>query len=179
MRATGIHVDINQMVTDCQTVINSVGWGGKSQIGFKHRPHSTDPWFDSAGTLWDFENKKYHSQESDFSEWNAVPNSLKFAIGNLAELEKVKFGRIRLMRMVPKTGLTVHRDSHTRYHFVITTNPKSYFCYNIDAAQGSECRALCYHMPCDGQWYHCDTTRTHWVYNGGDSDRIHLVCNVL
>ena len=36
-------------------------------------------------------------------------------------------------------------------------------------------KANCYHLPMDGQWYKVDTTKTHWVYNGGDSPRIHLV----
>jgi uncharacterized RmlC-like cupin family protein len=80
------------------------------------------------------------------------------------------------MRLMPKTGLTVHADFETRYHYVIKTNPNAFFGEKIEE---NEVAAVCYHMPADGHFYHVDTTRPHFVYNGSFEPRIHLViCKV-
>ena len=78
-------------------------------------------------------------------------------------------GRVRYMRLMPKTGLTVHRDSEHRLHYVLETNPYSYVCNHLENA------ALCRHLPADNNFHLVDTTQDHFVYNGGKTERIHLV----
>jgi hypothetical protein len=39
----------------------------------------------------------------------------------------------------------------------------------------SDVSAKCYHIPADGYFYKVDTTKDHFVYNGGWEPRIHLV----
>jgi hypothetical protein len=80
------------------------------------------------------------------------------------------------MRLMPKTGLSIHADVEQRYHFVLNTSPAALFGEYIGDA---DLAAKCYHLPEDGHFYHVDTTKPHFVYNGGWEPRIHLViCKV-
>lgn len=177
--ATGNYVDLKLMQVAANTIIQQVGWGSKDQIGLTYRPGSENPWFDAAGSLYDRESKRMLAQEKDFSQYNPIPTFLKEALSELERNQKIKFGRIRLMKLTPRRGLSVHYDAETRYHYVLDTNPKAFICVQNNNSSGLECRAQCYHLPSDGQWYHVDTRQTHWVYNGGDRDRIHLVLSTL
>lgn len=179
IRPTKFFSDLSLMKQCTNHLIQQIGWGLKDQIGLTHRPDSNNPWFDAAGSLYDRENKVFFAEEKDFSKFNPIPEFLLNSINALSENENIKFGRIRIMRLVPRRGLSVHYDSETRYHYVIDTNPKSYICVNDNQSSGLEPRAQCYHIPMDGQWYHIDTRKTHWVYNGGDTDRIHLVISTV
>jgi hypothetical protein len=73
---------------------------------------------------------------------------------------------------MPKSGLSVHPDFEHRYHLSIVTNKYSYFGEHVGETDVS---AKCYHIPSDGYFYKVDTTREHFVYNGGWEPRIHLV----
>lgn len=179
IRQTKIFSDLSCMKQSINHIIQQVGWGLKDQIGLTYRPGSNDSWFDAAGSLYDRGTKAFIAQEKDFTEYNPIPEFLRNSINLLSINENIKFGRIRIMRLVPRRGLSVHYDSETRYHYVIDTNPKSYLCLNNNQASGLEPRAQCYHIPMDGQWYHIDTRQTHWVYNGGDTDRIHIVISTV
>lgn len=179
IRPTDFFSDLSLMKQCTDQIIKQVGWGFKDQIGLTHRPRSNDSWFDAAGSLYNRETKKFIAEEKDFTEFNAIPEFLLNSFNELSAHENIKFGRIRIMRLVPRRGLSIHYDSETRYHYVIDTNPKSYMCLNNNQATGLEPRAQCYHIPMDGQWYHVDTRKTHWVYNGGDTDRIHLVISTV
>lgn len=179
IKPTGIYSSIDVMTSRCQELIDSVGWGEKNQIGLTKRPSDHDNWFEAAGTLYDRQKKIYLGHEHEFTEFNSISTELITEISKVLVQENCKFGRIRLLRLLPKTGLTVHRDLETRYHYVLSTNQRSYMCFNNIDNTDPDCKAQCYHIPLDGQWYLCDTTATHWVYNGGDTDRIHLVINRL
>jgi hypothetical protein len=76
------------------------------------------------------------------------------------------------MRLMPKTGLSVHADFECRYHYVLETNKYAYFG---EAVNDNELSAKCYNIPADGSFYRVDTTKEHFVYNGGWEPRIHLV----
>ena len=76
------------------------------------------------------------------------------------------------MRLMPKTGLTVHADFEMRYHYALVTNPNAFFG---EKGGENDVAATCYHIPADGNFYRVDTTRHHFVYNGGWEPRIHLV----
>jgi hypothetical protein len=111
-------------------------------------------------------------KETDFTEWNSVGAYTKSVIDELATSMGVKFGRIRYMRLLPKTGLSVHPDFEPRYHLVLKTNPYAYY---LDCTPDNEVQAKCYHIPADGFFYKVDTLRNHSVFNGGWENRIHLV----
>ena len=176
IKPTGILSDYNVMIASSNEIVNTVGWGDKNQIGLTSRIHGD--WRDAVGSLYDRNTKTYSASERDFQFFNSIPLDIKNELLRLKELTGINFGRIRLMNLLPKTGLSVHKDSESRYHYVLKTNSRAYFCFNKSLDNDPDCQAVCYHIPCDGQWYHCDTRQTHWVYNGGDTDRIHLVVNV-
>jgi len=44
-----------------------------------------------------------------------------------------------------------------------------------EAVNDNELSAKCYNIPADGSFYRVDTTKEHFVYNGGWEPRIHLV----
>lgn len=174
IRPTGLIHDHNQMYQDASSIINLVGWGDKNQISLNSRPWDNDPWHDGAGSTINKRTGQKIMNEQDFTEWNPLPEFIKKSLLELQSKEKIKFGRIRLMKLESHRGLSVHADFEKRYHYVIQTNIKCYFGFSQTQDQNVP-TAICYHIPADGQWYHIDTTKLHFVYNGSNFDRIHLV----
>jgi hypothetical protein len=170
-----IESDLVQIQNDLNEIFTQTYWIN-NQIGLKHRIGANNKFEDSIGSLYSYEEKKFLAKESDFSEWAIGDNYLKQQIIKLSVEEKFKIGRVRFMRLMPHTGLSVHKDKEIRYHLVLKTNNNSYICQHINASQNSlNPIAVCYHIPKDGNWYKVDTKRNHWVYNGGNEERIHLV----
>jgi Aspartyl/Asparaginyl beta-hydroxylase len=170
-----ISVDTALVIQDLKTIIQQCSsWEPYNQIGLRHRLGSSDQWKDSAGGLYDRDSKVQLAKESDFQNWNDnIPVYTKSILEDLALKEGITWGRIRFMRSMPKTGLSMHTDDEPRYHLVLWTNPNAIFgeCYKNNAV-----RSICYHLPSDSHWYKVDTTREHFVYNGGWAPRVHLVC---
>ena len=156
--------------TSLDTVLTMTRWGSENQIGLTYRKNSQNPWKDCVGSLYDRETGLDVANEQDFTELNPnIPDYVKSKLHELAMLENIQLGRIRFMRLMPKTGLSVHADSSVRYHFVLKTNPHAYIAHTFQAG------ALCFHIPADDAFYKVDTTKHHFVYNGGHEPRIHLV----
>lgn len=179
IQPTNFFSDYEKMRTDIFYIINKIGWNGVNQIGLNYRPGANNTWTDAVGSLFDRQTKERIGHEKDFSEFNELPDYLVQQLTLLKNNQNCNYGRIRIMRLTPRTGLSVHEDCETRYHYVIETNNKSFFCFNTHTPTKLAIKAQCFHLPKDGQWYHIDTTKTHWVYNGGDTERIHLViCSI-
>ena len=176
--STEIYNDHNKMLEAVTNLVDNVGWGSLNQILLNSRPGDQDPWHDGTGTVINRQTGERIINETDFTKWNNIPNYLLESLKNLAEARKIKFGRIRIMKLRPQFGLSVHKDFETRYHYVITTNPKCYFGFSQFENQ-MDPAAICWHMPVDSQWHHIDTTKYHFVYNGGQTDRIHIVACAL
>lgn len=170
--------DVDQINTDLSLILEKYSsWEPKNQIGLRHSSHGSsnvDQWKDSTGWTYNTITKERLSKESDFNCWNDdIPLYTKLAITQLAELENITaWGRIRFMRLMPKSGLSMHKDDGFRYHFVLETNPS---CIFGECFSSGEIRTIGYHVPLDGHWYKVDTSREHYVYNGGWTPRIHLV----
>lgn len=143
-----------------------------NQLGLTYRVNADYPLGDAGGSLYDPTTNSFTSSETDFTEWTDVEHYTKSIIQQFSCFVGSKFGRIRYMRLMPKTGLTVHADFEFRYHYVMQTNKHAYFGESVNE---SELSAKCYHIPADGFFYRIDTTREHFVYNGGWEPRIHLV----
>jgi hypothetical protein len=171
--------DIERVKLDLARVLVHQEWGDRNQIGLRYRPGAHDPWADAIGSLYDRKSNTKLASESEFTEWSIDDTFyLKGEIESLME-KRGPIGRVRFMRLAPKTGLSVHKDDEVRFHLVLKTNPKAYIALgtNFVAGHVSEevCQAMCYHIPADGRWWRVDTRQVHWVYNGGDEERIHLV----
>jgi len=171
-----LNIDAEQMLTDFNTVLSVCPWPIGNQIGLRHRTGAIDHWTDGAGSLYDYESNTHNANESVFANWNpAAPEYLKSIVATLLGSYQWGIGRVRYMRLLPKTGLTVHNDLEPRFHYVFDTNQ---YCYICDSQPKNH--AICYHLPADGNFYQVDTTRNHYVYNGGTTERIHLViCPVV
>jgi len=155
------------------TVLSMTQWGSENQIGLTYRKNAQNPWKDCVGSLYDRETGLDIANEKEFTELNPnVPEYVQSKLHELAVLENIQLGRIRFMRLMPKTGLSVHADTSVRYHFVLKTNPHAYIAHTFHAGNVS---ALCFHIPADNNFYKVDTTKHHFVYNGGQEPRIHLV----
>lgn len=175
--------DLSIMTSDLDTFINSNPWPDTTymlndkkyhanQLGLTHRKDCDNPLGDAGGNLIDPKSGLFISKESDFTEWNNVGSYTKDVISKLSQFTGEQFGRIRYMRLMPKTGLSVHADFEVRYHYVFKTNKYAYFG---DSTVDNDISAKCYHIPSDGFFYRVDTTREHFVFNGGWEPRIHLV----
>jgi len=178
---TNFSVNLDQVKEDLNSLLSVQTWPEidfhkklpGNQLGITYRPNAEDIWLDASGSLYDKNTHQFTGKESDFTEWNEHLSSYtKSIIEQLAEHENTKFGRIRFMRLMPKTGLSVHPDFEQRYHLALETNKYAYFGEHVGSPEIS---AKCYHIPADGYFYKVDTTREHFVYNGGWEPRIHLV----
>lgn len=182
---TEFKADYQLMYKDMTDLINNVGWpedriiDGKfysgNQLGVKYRPGAQYPMLDCIGSLYDKATKTFTGYEHEFTEYvDELPEYTKNVIKQLEADANIKFGRIRYMRLLTKRGLSVHLDLEKRYHYVFDTNPNAFFGEKTEG----ELAAKCYHIPNDGYFYLVDTTREHFVYNGGWEPRIHLVLDV-
>ena len=175
--------DVNQMINDLNLFISRNPWPNTTfmynnqkyhanQLGLTYRPNADYPLGDAGGSLYDPVTNSFTSSETDFTEWTDVEPYTKNIIEQFSTFVDSKFGRIRYMRLMPKTGLSVHADFECRYHYVLETNKYAYFG---EAVSDNDLSAKCYNIPADGSFYRVDTTREHFVYNGGWEPRIHLV----
>jgi len=177
--------DHARMLEDLETILKLRPWPSEdfvrrssgNQLGITHRPGATDQWLDADGSLINRQTGEILGYEADFSEFNEqLPEYTRTVLEGLKTDQNTQFGRIRYMRLMPKTGLSIHADVEQRYHFVLKTSPTALFGEYIGDA---DLAAKCYHLPEDGHFYHVDTTKPHFVYNGGWEPRIHLViCKV-
>jgi hypothetical protein len=171
-----IEIDLKRTLEQCP-------WGDRNQIGLRHRLGAKNIWTDAVGSLYDREKEVKLSTEDEFTEWSIDDTwYVRGAIERLQE-QVGNIGRVRFMRLLPKTGLSVHRDDEVRYHLVLKTNPKAYIArasnFVIERHSSEPVVSTCYHIPLDSHWWKVDTREVHWVYNGGDEERIHLVvCGV-
>jgi hypothetical protein len=179
IKKLNITADVALVNSDLENILTMTNWGVENQIGLSHRAvPKKDIWKDCVGSLYDYETGLDIANENDFAQLNTnIPSYLKSKLEELASSENIKIGRVRFMRLLPKTGLSVHADTSVRYHFVLKTNPNAYIAHTFHAGNVS---ALCFHIPSDGQFYKVDTTKHHFVYNGGKEPRIHLViCPIM
>jgi len=167
--------NIQDVLNDVDTIVKMSPWDEDNQIGLTHRPGAIHLWKDAVGSLYTNDGKSNGVSENEFIELNPqIPETLKTLLLDFAQSQNIKLGRVRIMRALSKRGLTVHRDTSVRYHLVLKTNIDSFFGFR-DLKQTDGVAAHCYHMPANGHFYKVDTTKFHFIYNGGKTERIHLV----
>lgn len=178
--------DHSQMLADLEKILLMCPWPSEdfvrkssgNQIGITHRNGAVNQWLDSAGSLINRTTGEVIAKEENFSNFNDfLPEYTRQTLKNLKIAQDADFGRVRYMRLMPKTGLSIHTDTEQRFHYVLKTSPGALFGEYTGSGQVA---ATCYHIPADGHFYHVDTTRPHFVYNGSWEPRIHLViCKTL
>lgn len=140
-----------------------------NQISVTTRPGHSNNVYDGVGSLFDYDKKQFWAHERDFTE---IADPFKnTSIASLAQIVKdrspLPVGRIRFMRLKPKSCLSLHQDTDLRLHIAVKSNPQCFFVFQD---QGP------IHMPCDGSLYWTNTLKFHSVFNGHDTEeRIHMV----
>lgn len=158
--------EIQQNLEAVRSVVSEVGalLKERGQLSVTSRPDAEEPLLDALGWLPE------DAQESDYSVINE-----EFKGGPIEELlSKLPFrhGRVRLMRLAPKSCLSIHKDSTRRYHYAVTTTPD---CYLVEMRDGT---GTFHHIPADGRLYEMDARLTHTAVNAGREGRVHIViCN--
>lgn len=136
----------------------------RGQLSVTSRSEAEEPLLDALGWLPE------DAREADYSVVNT-----EFKGGPIEELlNKLPFrhGRVRLMRLAPKSCLSIHKDSTRRYHYAVTTTPD---CYLVEMKDGT---GIFHHVPADGRLYEMDARLTHTAINAGREGRVHIViCN--
>lgn len=159
IRATDIEGDLQGMLQTLESVAPL--FAEHNQISVTARRGAAEPIYDAVGWIPDGVAEAEYSEITEpflGTPFERFLKDLPFA-----------YGRTRLMRMRPKSCLSVHADPTRRYHMALITNPGCYIV-GVSGEKGS------FHkVPADGRLYEMDAHRTHTAMNSGKHDRIHLV----
>lgn len=159
IRATEITGDLDGMLETLEAVMPL--FTEHNQISVTARPGAAEPIYDAVGWIPDGVGEAAYSEITEPFIGTAFEQFLKdlpFA-----------YGRTRLMRMRPKSCLSIHADPTRRYHMALITNPGCYIV-GVSGENGSF-----HQIPADGTLYEMDAHRTHTAINSGNKDRFHLV----
>ncbi|MEQ1723161.1 MAG: aspartyl/asparaginyl beta-hydroxylase domain-containing protein [Pseudobdellovibrio sp.] len=128
--------------------------------------------FDGVGSLYNYEKKEFIAPTEKFNILNNVfvsteVESLYMFVKNFAmQNYQVNIGRVRLMRLEPKTCLTYHLDlEEFRFHVPLISNEKCFFVVND----------LVYRMSDTSTLYKFKTNLLHTAVNASTEIRDHLV----
>ena len=115
------------------------------------------------------EERNVYLEEKDFKE--ICPEFKGTYVQTLYEYLGLRFnlGRVRFLMKPPRSCLSWHRDPEKRLHIPITTNPGCRMVIEGDS----------FHMPANGNAYITDNTKYHNFFNGGETERVHLVATLL
>lgn len=170
-----LHVDYEQMRADYESVLYKAlpnGWDQDALIQSKQinvrGEHFISPIKSENLAPTQLEYKKF------FMSWHKeCPQYTKNIINDLCHRENFEVTRARYLCQSPGRGLSFHQDGGIRYHFVLETNIASLFFFVGDKGFPDDLKH--YHLQCSNHFYKVDTTKTHFVYNAGHTNRIHLV----
>lgn len=131
--------------------------------------NSYEIWDDELKTnRWVVPDRETPLHEHDFTETVNVFRGTVFE-DILAMLRShYAIGRVRVMKLRPKSCLTWHRDDTRRLHYPILTNPGSMMVIE-DQVQHFEV----------GEWWLADTLHLHTAINAWTEPRLHLVICIL
>lgn len=166
---TEFFVDLPRLTQEISELISSVGFhSSTNQIGLTHTLDCSeaDRYYESVGSLYDYEKDIFLHHERDFSVFNRAlaGTYLEWIYHNVP----FRVARMRLMRLLPKRCLSIHDDTGPRYHFAVKTNPNSYLFF---PDQGTSVQ-----IPANGYLYGIKATEMHTAFNADSKEeRIHLV----
>lgn len=176
------------LVEDLQSLVAAglVKWTD-NQISLTTMPDRPNDYSYGCGSLyWDWANKYTVFEESNQSYRDVVPvrkpvlyetdftelctsftgTAFEDAYNWMTSFYHV--GRVRLMKLKPRTCLTWHIDDQPRLHYPMVTET------GISMVIDGEAK----HLPSDTWWW-TNTTRRHTAFNGSYVERIHLVACIL
>ncbi|HMN68571.1 MAG TPA: aspartyl/asparaginyl beta-hydroxylase domain-containing protein [Bdellovibrionales bacterium] len=140
-----------------------------NQLSLTHFENSEDPLYDGVGSL--FRPHRPASAPTDEAAYSIFHRDLRDwylheVYTQVRQFADGAVGRVRLIRLGPKSCMSLHKDVNFRLHVPIVSNPQ---CFMIFENYGF------FHLAADGSAYLTDTLGRHTVMNGSDSPRIHMV----
>lgn len=160
---TSVQFDIDRLQADFERISHLMT---DRQLCLTSRPGAAEPLLDGVG--W------YEGSESDFSQFNAEFRGTVFE--EFYETVPYRLGRVRLMKMAPRSCYSFHQDKEPRLHIAIQTNENAYLLVDDD----SGFRSWKIKIPPNGAVYWVNTQKTHTALNtDADRYRVHLVANVI
>jgi len=179
-----LRFDIDTLKVGLEQVLGICEWHPHhNQIGLTHSldRDAAASWHDATGSLWyawgedaydangELSKRSVVKTEADFRNFVKEFNDTVFKDVYARITSHYSVGRVRLMRIKPKSCMSWHKDAEKRLHIPIITNPGAMMVIE-DTVQ---------HLPADGSCYLTDTTLSHTAFNSGLEERIHLVASVL
>lgn len=181
-----LNLDTFGIENEWQKILHNSGIEKFKQICINTAQPNSDDYTQGTGSLvYDWDNHKKYLDENNHTNLY-VPkkkeilneDDFKFlctrfentAFDKLFSYFRLNFhvGRIRLMKLSPKTCLTWHKDDSIRIHLPLKTNSSNFIIIENTVN----------HLELN-QWYKVDTAQFHTAMNASYEDRIHLVVNVL
>lgn len=83
-------------------------------------------------------------------------------------IKQYTVGRIRIMKLLPKTCLTWHVDDTPRIHYPMKTQEGCIMVIENEAKHLEK-----------NKWYYTNTVVPHTAFNGSKEERLHLVITIL
>lgn len=130
---------------------------------------SKQVWNNETGTYdWVVPEREIPLREIDFTETTECFKNTVFE--DLLDTLKASYslGRVRIMKLAPKTCLTWHEDDTSRIHYPFKTNPGCRMVIEDEV----------HHMP-ENTWWFAQTTFPHTAFNASTEPRPHIVACLL
>lgn len=175
LNKTEYQIDIHELNKDLDYILNNYALK-YNQFGFTYRPGTKIKMLhhDSVGSLIDDirDDEAELFNKNNESDWMAFIPYLEGSYFHwIYRNIPIAFGRMRIMKLSPKTCLSVHTDLSDRHHIAIKTNTNAYMFFE----EADETRFV-EKIPADGFVYKTKTTVRHTVFNGSLTEsRYHLV----
>lgn len=165
--------------------LNKLNWGLTNQICLNSLPGYESDFHKGAGSLtldWNNFNttsinnithiqvseKKEQMFEHEFTVLcDQFKGTIFETLYNVLDQHYI-LGRVRLMRLDPKTCLSWHTDDTPRLHYPISTQEGCFLVIEDEVVHLKE-----------SKWYMADTTKKHTAFNSSKLSRIHLVAVIL
>jgi len=170
--------DFKRLTDELETILAcdhraAAAWNTYSQMGLTCRPTTPlmDRFHDACGSLMNAERGEMRARTTDFTERSteATPyaNAVIDEMRGIAAQYGRRVGRVRFMRQMPKTCLSLHRDTdECRFHIPLRTNANVFF-----VVDDRVCR-----MRTEGRLHILNTRGYHTIVNAdGGIQRIHML----
>jgi hypothetical protein len=107
------------------------------------------------------------SKLSDWNHWRDETYNSGWLAELLETLQPREIGRIRIMKMKPRSCYSWHRDLSPRVHIPLITSPENFMVIRTESR----------HLYTNAIWW-TDTRQNHSAMNCSNADRYHLILEV-
>jgi len=167
VKIVGNPIDLERLQQDTLAIIAKYPFPDSRQICLTNCEHDAPAearLYGGSGRLTDGDEFKFRTFNEEFkgTYFHEIYRRIS---------EKYVVGRTRIALLKPRQCYSMHRDvSLYRYHVAIFTNPECFLVYEQFGIR---------HIPADGNIYRIHSRERHSAFNGGESDRYHLIIEIM